>query len=69
MFLEEELELRLGFGGSDGPVSKMTQAFWKVYKTKVLQTFGGELQEEEQPDEVMVSVESPLLPQPLSKDG
>ncbi|XP_053122864.1 uncharacterized protein C1orf232 homolog [Hemicordylus capensis] len=29
----------------------MTQGFWKVYKAKVLQTLGGELQEEELQDE------------------
>lgn len=30
----------------------MAQGFWKVYKAKVLQTLGGELQEDDLQDEV-----------------
>lgn len=35
---------------------RMTQAFWKVYKAKVLQTLGGDQQEEDLQDEVVVSL-------------
>ncbi|XP_060113463.1 uncharacterized protein C1orf232 homolog [Heteronotia binoei] len=44
----------------------MTQAFWKIYKTKVLQTLGGEPQEEDLQDErenpeMMETTDSTLL--------
>lgn len=47
----------------------MTQGFWKVYKAKVLQTLGGESQDEDLQDEVeSVSTRLLFLPQMLSTE-
>ncbi|XP_062450305.1 uncharacterized protein C1orf232 homolog [Rhea pennata] len=40
----------------------MTQAFWRLYKSKVLQTLGGEQADEEaEPPELMETAEPPVL--------
>ncbi|XP_025899088.1 uncharacterized protein C1orf232 homolog [Nothoprocta perdicaria] len=39
----------------------MTQAFWRLYKAKVLQTLGGERAEDEDPPELMETAEPPAL--------
>ena len=44
-------------------IAKMAQGFWKVYKAKVLQTLGGEPEEDDLQDEVeTVSTRPTSLP-------
>ncbi|XP_067167677.1 uncharacterized protein C1orf232 homolog [Apteryx mantelli] len=45
----------------------MTQAFWRLYKSKVLQTLGGERADEEaEPPELMETAEAPVLTEEAS---